>query len=124
MDSADERARVLRMIQNGQLTAEEGAQVLEALSEESHMPEQRVAGRGRGPRQFRIRVTDLTTGRQKLDFTLPWSLIGVGTRLGARFAIDEVRLEDFGDAIQSGITGKIADVVDEQEQERVEIFVE
>ena len=55
---------------------------------------------------------------------MPWSLISVGVEMGARFAREEIKLEDFLEAIQAGAEGKIMDVVDEEDNERVEIFVE
>ncbi len=125
MATAEERMQVLKMIQGGQITAEEGARLLEALKEEDQPKEEtRSEGRGKGPRQFRIRVTDLETGRQKVDMRMPWSLVNVGVNMGARFAREEIEVGDFVEAIQAGANGKIIDVVDEEDNERVEIFVE
>jgi len=113
------------MIQSGQVTAEEGAQLLDTLREEGHPKEEGwPENRGKLPRQFRIRVTDLETGRQKIDMRMPWSLVNVGVSMGARFARKEIKAEDFVGAVQAGAEGKIIDVVDEEESERVEIFVE
>ena len=124
MATTEER-RVLKMIQSGQITAEEGARLLEALKGEGRPKGESLSGsRGKRPRQFRIRVTDLETGRQKIDMRLPLSLVNVGVNMGARFAREEIRVEDFVEAIQAGAEGKIMDVVDEEDGERVEIFVE
>jgi len=113
------------MIQSGQITAEEGARLLEVLKEKDHPKEEpRPGSRGKMPSQFRIRVTDLKTGRQKVDMRMPWSLVNVGINMGARFAREEIKVEDFVEAIQAGAEGKIMDVVDEEDGERVEIFVE
>jgi len=121
----EERMQVLKMIESGQVTAEEGARLLEALGGEDRPKEESRPGiRGKTPRQFHIRVTDLETGRQKIDMRLPWSLVNVGVNMGARFARDEIQVEDFVEAIQAGAEGKIVDVVDEEDNERVEIFVE
>jgi hypothetical protein len=73
---------------------------------------------------FRVRVTDLETGRQKVDVRMPWSLVNVGLNMGARFAREEIKVAEFAEAIQAGAEGKIMDVVDEEDGERVEIFVE
>jgi hypothetical protein len=124
MATAEERIRVLEMIQSGQVTAEEGARLLEALKEDRPKGNDRAGSRRKGPRQFRIRVTDLETGRQKVDMRMPWSLVNVGINMGARFAREEIKVEDFVEAIQAGADGKIMDVVDEEDAERVEIFVE
>ncbi|MDY7077297.1 MAG: hypothetical protein SXV54_10270 [Chloroflexota bacterium] len=120
MTTAEERIRVLEMIQSGQVTAEEGARLLEALRGQ----ERRQESQAREPQQLHIRVTDLETGRQKVDIRMPWSLVNVGVSMGARFAREEIRLEEFADVVQTGAESKIMDVVDEEEGERVEIFVE
>ena len=125
MSAAEERLQVLKMIQSGQITADEGARLLEALKEEDRPQEgPRPGSRAKGPSQFRIRVTDLKTGRQKVDMRMPWSLVNVGINMGARFARDEVKVEDFIEAVQAGAEGKIMDLVDEEDGERVEVFVE
>jgi hypothetical protein len=123
MASAEERLQVLRMIQSGQVTAEEGARLLEALETKQHPPEEpSPAGRDRRPRQVRIRVTDLETGRERVNMQLPWSLVNAGVRMGACFACQEFRIEDLVEAIQAGVEGKVLDM--EDECERVEIFIE
>jgi hypothetical protein len=125
MATTEERLQVLKMIQSGQISADEGARLLEALKEEDRPKEEPWPGsRAQKPSQFRIRVTDLETGRQKVDMRMPWSLINVGINMGARFAREEVKMEDFVEAIRAGAEGKIMDVVDEEDGERVEIFVE
>jgi hypothetical protein len=78
------------------------------------------------PRWFRVTVTDLETGKNKVNVNLPMSLVDVGTRLGARFA-PELEGMDFNDIIQqvkSGAQGKIIEVEDLEGGERVEIYVE
>jgi hypothetical protein len=127
MPAAEERLRVLRMIQNGQITASEGARLLEALRE--HERDQVEEGRQatnqrQRVRLFHIRVTDLKTGQQKIDLRMPWSLVNVGVNMGARFAHKEIKIEEFITAVQSGATGKIMSLVDEDEGELVEVFVE
>ena len=124
MATAEERIQVLEMVQSGQITVEEGARLLGALKEDRPKDESQPGSRRQGPRQFRIRVTDLETGRQKVDMCMPWSLVDVGVSMGARFARDEIKVEDFVEAIRAGADGKIMDVVDKEDNERVEIFVE
>lgn len=126
MTTGEERLEVLKMIQSGQITADEGARLLEALAlKEKDRPQKRhPESRGKGPRQFRLRVTDLETGQEKIDMRMPWSLVNVGISMGARFAREEIKVDEFAEAIQAGAEGKIMDVVDEEDGERVEIFVE
>jgi hypothetical protein len=127
MPAAEERLKVLRMIQNGQITASEGARLLETLREQERdqvEKERQATSREQGMRLFHIRVTDLKTGRQKIDMRIPWSLVNVGINMGARFAHKEIKMEEFVQAVQSGATGKILSLVDEDGGELTEIFVE
>lgn len=121
----DERMQILKMIESGQITAEEGTQLLEALKGEGRRQEERWSGsRGTEPRWLRVRVTDLETGQRKVNINLPWSLVSVGAKMGARFAPAEIDLEEVMEAIHAGAAGKIVDVEDVEDNERVEIFVE
>jgi len=125
MATVEERMQILKMIESGQVTAGEGAQLLEALKGEGRREEERrLDSRGREPRRLRIRVTDLETGRHKVNINLPWSLVNVGTKMGAHFAPAEINLEEVLEAIRAGAEGKIVDVEDVEDNERVEIFVE
>lgn len=115
-----ERNRILRMIEAGQVSAEEAAQLLDALSSE-----QRAGDRTRS-RLVRVRVTDLHSGRQKANVTIPVGLVNVGLRLGARLApqISGSALEDLLQAIQRGVRGRLLEWQDLEEGERVELFIE
>jgi hypothetical protein len=119
--------QILNMVAEGKITAEEGAKLLAALDPES---KQRRApgtiGQPSIPRWFRVRVTDLETGRDKVNVNLPMSLVDVGTRMGARFApeLEEIDFQDIMDQIKSGAQGKIVEVEDVEDGERVEIYVE
>ncbi|MCU0495634.1 MAG: hypothetical protein MUD01_28955, partial [Chloroflexaceae bacterium] len=77
----DERNRILRMVEAGQVTATEAAQLLDALGSERERPPERVRGR-----LVRVRVTDTSLNRQKVNVTIPVGLVNVGLRLGARLA--------------------------------------
>ena len=54
------------------------------------------------------------------------SLVNVGLKMGARFApeVDGINFDQVMAAVKSGSQGKIVDVVDEEDGERVEIYVE
>jgi hypothetical protein len=125
MATAEERMEILKMVQSGQISAEEGATLLEALKEEDkpRLGPEPIA-RTQQPRRLRIRVSDLGTGRHKVNIDLPWNLINVGMHMGARFAPEGIDLEEVMQALQAGTEGKIVDVEDAEDNERVEIFVE
>lgn len=57
---------------------------------------------------------------------IPIALVDVALKLGARFVpdTDEVDVEELRQAIRSGQQGKVLEAEDEEDQERLEIFVE
>jgi len=127
MATVEERMQILKMIEEGKITAEEGAKLLAALTAGGKAETlRREASGGAGPKQFRVRVTDLTTGRTKVNINIPMSLVNVGLKMGARFApeVDGINFDQVMAAVKSGSQGKIVDVVDEEDGERVEIYVE
>jgi len=123
MSASEERMQILQMIESGQITAEEGAKLLAALRAGGA---QRDQAAGSSPRWFRVRVTDLRTGKNKMNINIPMALVDVGIRMGARFVpeAEGIHFEQVRDALRSGQQGKIVDIEDAQDEERVEIFVE
>ncbi len=121
--SIDERNRILHLVESGKVTAAEAAQLLDTL-EQKH--ENAGEQKRRRNRIARVRVTNLATNRQKANVTIPVSLINVGLRLGTRLVpqISGSALEDLLRAIESGATGRLLDLQDLEEGERVEIFAE
>lgn len=127
MATTEERMQILRMIEEGKISAGEGAELLRALEEkkEGGPAVEPLRGASR-PRWFRVRVTDVETGRSKVNVNIPMGLVNVGIKMGARFApeMEGVDYEELMDAIRSGRQGKVIDITDNEDGERVEIFVE
>jgi hypothetical protein len=120
MASDEERLQILKMIEGGQITAEEGAKLLDALQEPSTADKP-----GGSPRWFRVRVTDVHSGKQKVNVNLPLKVLDLGAKIGAKFAAPaQVDIEEILRAIKEGAQGKIVDVEDAEGGEHVEIFVE
>jgi hypothetical protein len=127
MASADERMQILRMIEEGKISAADGAELLRALGKDkSSPPPSPLKGGASNPRWFRVRVTDTFSGRNKVNVNIPFGLVNVGLKMGARFVPDmeDGQLQELMAAIRSGQQGKVIDVTDEESGERVEIFVE
>jgi hypothetical protein len=126
MASVEERMQILRMIEEGKISATEGAELLRALESSNRKTATEPLKGSSRPRWFRVRVTDIQTGRKKVDVNIPMGLVNVGIKMGAKFApeIDGSQYENIMDAIRSGQQGKIVDVFDEEDGEHVEIFVE
>jgi hypothetical protein len=120
----DERNRILHMVETGQITAEQAAQLLDAMGSERERPR---GDRARS-RTVRIRVTNSTANAQKINLTatLPVYLIEVSLRLGTRLIpqLSGSTLEDLLRSIEEGATGRLLDIQDLEAGERVEIFAE
>ena len=131
MASTEERMRILMMVQEGKISAAEGARLIEALddlSEPSPPSTPAAAGSptGKKPRYLRVLITDTDTGKARVNVRLPVSLINSGIRMGARFApeIEGLDMEDLNAWLNSGEVGQIVDIFDEEDGEHVEVFLE
>jgi hypothetical protein len=130
MVTSEERMKILKMIQEGTLTAEQGMQLLESLQEPkksadtAFQPNSSVPDRG--PRWFRVSVTDTDTGKVRVNVRLPVNVITAGVKMGARFSpqVQGLDMEELMNLIRSGEIGKIVDVFDDKDGEHVEVYLE
>jgi len=123
MSIPEERLRILKLIESGQVSAEEGGQLIEALTANQERDRPRAAAQ---PRVLRVRVTDVSSRRQKINVTIPVSLVGIGLKLGAKLVrrMESANADQIMRAIEGGSLGRIFEMQDLDEGERVEIFVE
>jgi hypothetical protein len=126
MTTTEERMKILNMIREGKINAEEGAKLLTALGnsqKSSRSPASKTQGE---PRWFRVRVTDLVNGKTKVSVNIPIGLMEWGMQIGAQFApeVGDLDFEQLKEMLQSGVEGKVVDVIDEEDGEHVEIFIE
>lgn len=150
MATMEERIKILTMVQEGKITPQEAAQLLEAISSGETSAERQgpkggarwsapnaaaadypnppdaPQGLGRKPRWLRVRVTDTDTGRPRVNVRLPISMVSVGLKMGSRFApqIEGMDSDNLMSIIESGEIGQIVDVFDEDDGEHVEVFLE
>jgi hypothetical protein len=130
----DERTRILRMVEEGKISATEAVSLLDAMGRKAPRPTPQQRGLppasnvgGTGSRWFRVRVTDAETGRSKATVNIPLTLMDWGLRIGAQFApeVGQYDLHELTRILgEEGMGGKIIDVVDEEDNEHVEIFIE
>jgi hypothetical protein len=126
MPTTEERMKILKMIREGKITAEEGAKLLSALGEGSTPSRKQSPRPPGGSRWFRVRVTDMATGKTKTSVNIPLGLMEWGMQIGAQFApeVGNIKLDQLQEMLDSGMEGKIVDVIDEEDGEHVEIFIE
>ncbi len=121
----EERNRILDMVETGQVSASEAAQLLDTLAARQERAEPRARARNQ---TLRIWVSD-TSGKRsqvKMTATLPVPLVSLGLSMLSRFApqLNENTLQHIIDAIERGAMGRVLDVQDLEEGKRLEIFVE
>ncbi len=126
MVTSEERMKILKMISEDKITAEEGAQLLSALTKHSDKPrpgpKRALAGQ-----MLRIRVTDMSSGKAKVHVNLPMRLVDAGLNIAAQFTPemeDGQMMEAVKEALAENVTGKIVDVIDEEDGEHVEIYID
>jgi hypothetical protein len=65
----------------------------------------------------------MTTGKGKATVNLPLGLVDYGLNIASQY-VPGVAFDELVEAINAGAQGKIIDVMDEEDGEHVEIFIE
>jgi len=118
---SDEQDRVLKMLEEKKITAEEAARLLDAVN--------RGQGGDRRNRFLKVRVFDRGSDRAKVNVTLPiglvkWGMNFIPDSAKAKIEEQEIDMKLIADALEKGITGKIVDVEDEEKGQHVEVWLE
>lgn len=116
--------RILKMIEAGTVTAEEGAKLLEALAQDDESVSARAPGAA--PRWLRVRVAD-GAGGNKVNVNVPLKLLDVAKRFIPPRALtvngQPIDLDEIVALVKEGAEGKLVEIQGEN-GERVEVFVE
>ena len=119
----DERNHILRLVEQDKITAAEAAQLLDTLELEYIAPNEHTQNR-----IVRVRATNTNARRQRAQVTatIPLSVMRLSLRLGSHLLpqLDTNMVEDLMRHIEHGSTGRLLDVQDIENGERIEIFVE
>jgi SHOCT-like protein len=111
---------VLNMIASGKISAAEGLQLLEA------MRSPRDVTTTNNNRWLHVRVSDLGSNRQRVNINLPTSWLEAGLRIGRNFApeLKDVDWQQISEVVKSGNAGRLLEVEDLDDNQRVEIFLD
>lgn len=121
----DERLKILQMVEDGKISADDATTLLRALEGSDRRPPTPIVA-DTDNRYLRVQVTNLNTGAAKVNVTIPLRLVSVGLRMAERFApeFEEFNIAELEEMIVSGAMGKLVEVVDSEDNERVEVYVE
>jgi hypothetical protein len=137
---SEERKEILELVASGKLTIEEATKLLsgtiieDSLAEDPikdiedqavekpMIPEFESGGR---PRWFHVHVSDSKTGKSKVRVNIPIRLVKFGLAVGKRFSpeMKELDLDELS-GFMSSEKGLLVDVQDEEDGERVLIYVD
>ncbi len=130
MATSNERLKILKLVQDGKISAEEGIELLDLVTEKNPGGKQATTSTDTKPRSnaqwFRVVVTDTDSGKTRVNVRLPVSLVNAGMKMGARFSphVDGLDRNQLLDFLNSGTTGKVVDVIDDEDGEHVEVYIE
>ena len=118
---SDEKDRVLKLLEEKRITAEEAARLLDAIKGST--------GGDRRNRFLKVRVYDRDSDRSKVNVTLPiglvkWGMNFIPNEAKAKIEEHEIDMKLITEALEKGITGKIVDVEEDEKGQRVEVWLE
>jgi hypothetical protein len=123
----NERTQILEQLDNGQVSVEDAVGMMAAQNEQPARSERAPAPRQASERRWlRLRVSDLETGDSKVSVSIPFSWVKFGWKLGSRFVseLQDMDLDEMTDALEQDVEGYFLQVEDENDNKRVEIFVD
>jgi len=116
---SDERMRILKMLEEKKITAEQAAKLLDSLGEP-------VSGTGRF---LKVKVWDMNQEKLKVNVKVPLGLVKWGMRFVPESAQAKIREKNIDltavtEAIEKDLVGKIVEVDDDEKGEHVEVYIE
>jgi len=140
---SEERMSILKMVEESKITAEQAAQLLAAVGLSEKRTEAPAAPRApvapvaavapaapahpaASGRWFRVLVTDTNSGKSKVSVRLPMRLVHWGLKVGSRYTdeLEGIDTEELASALEEGGDGQLIDVIDEEDGEHVQVFIE
>ncbi|AUB57517.1 hypothetical protein BK008_03785 [Methanobacterium sp. MZ-A1] len=122
---SDERMQILEMVEDGKITAAEAMELFSALEKN----DQEIVPQ-KDAKWLKVRVFTMDD-KPKVNVNIPLSLVDVGLKLAKKYdpklkdsGLDNINIDEIMDAVKNGAEGKIVDVIDEEEQTKVKVYVE
>jgi hypothetical protein len=124
---SDERIMILKMLEDGKITADEAAKLLETLEKTKSDSKKKNSEKSKMQGKFfRVKITDTETGKIRANIRIPLSVISAGEKFGANFTpkVEGIGNDELMQAVRSGEVGKIIDVYDDEDGEHVQVYIE
>lgn len=123
MTTPEERMKILDMIRDGKIKPDEGARLIAALQTGSKATQ--TAAQPRNARWLRVRVSQIGTDKVKVNVNLPISVVNVGLKLGARLVPNgDIDFPAILQLVKEGRVGKVLELRNDEEEERIEVWLE
>jgi hypothetical protein len=118
-------AHILDQLAAGQISSDEAAARMRG-EHTAAAPRPTLSAAAMAGRWLHVRVTDLHTGRQRVQVNLPLTLVAAGLQIGARYTpqLGQLDLGQILADIHAGTSGRLVEVEDLDDGQRVEIFVD
>lgn len=120
---SEEKMQILKMVENGKITSEEGIELLNALEEKK--PETNI----KSTKSLKVRIYD-SEDKTKVNVNIPLSLVDIGIKLASAYSpelkdsgIEKFDLKQIVEEIKNGAEGKIVDI-ENDDGEKIEVIVE
>lgn len=123
MTTAEERLKVLKMLEAGTISTDEAKQLLTALGASTKTA---PPAPGREYRSLRIRVRDSASGRQRSTVAIPLPMVDTMLRWLKRYFpdVDAGRWKVILTGIRIGQAGKLLEFTDDESGDVIELVVE
>lgn len=122
---SEERLQILEMVEDGKINASEAMELLAALerNRQEITPKKDV-------KWLKVRVKTMED-QPKVTVNIPISLVNVGLKLAKTYdpklkesGLEKINIDEILEAVKNGAEGKIVDVIDEENQTKVKVYVE
>lgn len=131
MSIQEEKLAVLKMIEDGKITAQEGLELMEALKHSTSAPSfTKESTTPSSMKMLRIRVRE-GQDKTKVNVNIPLPLVKVGLDIAKNVKIGEhqdllskIDMDEIVALIENGAQGKLIEIEDVESDTMVEVFVD
>jgi hypothetical protein len=131
------RQEILDLLAKGKINADEAADLLSDIKVEAPAPPEapepiavkaapEVVVKGKKPAWFHVRVSDLETGKSKVNVNIPLRMLNFGLKVGRRFSpeLDGFDYDELTGLMNEMGGGMLVEVEDQESNEHVQVFVD